>query len=284
MNETLIRWLLARDFGEPERQEPIQGGSINACARLFFRDGRRLFLKWNDAAPADLFTTEAASLLALRTADTLKVPAVLGCDAQFLLLEDLGDSVPSPHYWSELGEGLARLHAVPQPRFGFTTDNYCGATPQSNTPLRNGHDFFAERRLLALGALAYSRGLLTTEDFTALEAIAHNLQRWIPDMPPVLLHGDLWSGNVLFTASGAAALIDPACYWGWAETDLAMSCLFGGFDARFYEAYCCTAANALAPDWRERVPIYNLYHLLNHLLLFGSSYHSQIRQILSRYV
>lgn len=281
MYPDLTNWLIARGYGEPRQQRPVRGGCINAALHLTFADGRHLFLKHNASAPAGMFESEAQGLCALRDVDALVVPEVLLAAPHFLLLEDLGRSQPDARFWTELGHGLARLHAGPQPAFGFTVDNYCGSTPQHNPQLDDGWDFFARHRLLALGELARERGLLDRNELHALEWIAGRLRHWIPPLPAALIHGDLWSGNIHCAADGRAALIDPACYWGWAEADLAMTLLFGGFAVQFYSAYA--ESGSLAPGWRERVPLYNLYHLLNHLLLFGATYHAQIRETLDRY-
>jgi fructosamine-3-kinase len=123
--------------------------------------------------------------------------------------------------------------------------------------------------------------LLERADLNRLENIASRLSNWIPQQPPVLLHGDLWSGNVHCDAQGSPALIDPACYWGWAEAELAMTSLFGGFEPDFYTSYA--ECSGMDSDWPERAPLYNLYHLLNHLLLFGGSYLGSIRQICRRF-
>jgi fructosamine-3-kinase len=180
-----------------------------------------------------------------------------------------------------LGRGLAALHRQEQPEFGFGADNYCGSTPQANPLMQDGWEFFARHRLLALAKPAQQRRLLNSAELRQVEDVAGRLADWIPAQPAVLLHGDLWSGNIHCDSRGLPALIDPACYWGWAEADLAMTTLFGGFDPRFYATYLeCSGMQA---DWRERAPLYNLYHLLNHLLLFGGVYLDQVKQVLNRY-
>lgn len=281
MNATLSEWLCARGYGAPERQQSVGGGCINEITRLWFDDDRRLILKHNERAPADLFAAEAAGLEALAQTRTLRMPAVLLVTGQLLLLEDLGSGRPRPGYWEQLGHGLAALHRQTRDRFGFTMNTYCGTTLQHNPASSNGHEFFAQQRLLPLAASAAQRGLLEQADLAALERVAHRLERWIPHMPATLIHGDLWSGNVHCDAEGGPALIDPACYWGWAEAELAMTLLFGGFDSSFYAAY--QERSTLATDWRERAPLYNLYHLLNHLLLFGTGYREAIRRTLHRF-
>ena len=281
MTKHVQRWLVDNDFGQVTRKERVAGGSINISSRLYLRDGRRVFLKQHDSAPAQMFIAEAAGLNALHQAKSLRVPKVLHVAESFLLLEDLGSGQPDKTFWQDLGSGLAELHRNRQSQFGFSTDNYCGSTPQVNTPTDDGFEFFANFRIRKLALTAWERKLLDSASLNALEYIAENLSQWIPPQPAVLIHGDLWSGNIHCDEHGKPALIDPAAYWGWAEADLAMTRLFGGFGESFYTSYA--EHSGMASNWQERVPLYNLYHLLNHLLLFGSSYAGQIEATCRRY-
>ncbi len=134
-----------------------------------------------------------------------------------------------PDYWASLGIGLARMHQTTATLFGFDCDNYCGATPQPNPAALDGHQFFAEQRLLYQGRLAHDNGLLDHAALRKLEGICARLPELIPAQPATLVHGDLWSGNVQADNLGAPVLIDPACYQGWAKTDIAITELFGAF-------------------------------------------------------
>lgn len=280
MPQSLEDWLLDNGYGAIQRRQMLGGGCINDVSRLYTSRGT-IVLKQNSAAPGDMFRAEAEGLEALAAARAIRIPKVLHHAQDYLLLEDLGESSTAGDYWTLLGEQLAALHAQPQPQFGFTMNNYCGATPQINTLTGNGHRFFAEQRLMELGHRAYEAGLLDSTRRQQLDSIATRLDRWIPAQAAVLIHGDLWSGNIHCDNRGQPALIDPACYWGWAEAELAMTTLFGGFAPAFYDAYA--AASGLEADWRERASLYNLYHLLNHLLLFGGSYAQSVSAILDRY-
>ncbi len=280
MPQSLEDWLLDNGYGAIRRRQMLGGGCINDVSRLCTSRGT-IVLKQNSAAPGDMFRAEAEGLEALAAARAIRIPKVLHHAQDYLLLEDLGESSTAGDYWTLLGEQLAALHAKPQPQFGFTMNNYCGATTQINTLTGNGHQFFAEQRLMELGHRAYETGLLDSTRRQQLDSIATRLDRWIPAQAPVLIHGDLWSGNIHCDNRGQPALIDPACYWGWAEAELAMTTLFGGFAPAFYDAYA--AASGLEADWRERASLYNLYHLLNHLLLFGGSYAQSVSAILDRY-
>ena len=299
----LKAWLESYKPGGGFRLEALGGGCINRTSRLIFDDGGSLVVKQNPSAPEDMFRAEAtgleqlAAVLAPRPSgpqvppssepqqQSLGIPAVHGFGPHFIVLEDLGQGHPAAGFWEALGAGLARLHSIESPRFGFPADNYCGITRQANPLTADGHEFFAEHRLLALGKCCGERGLLERRDMERLEYIASHLRRWIPEQPAVLIHGDLWSGNIHCCDNGQPALIDPAAYWGWAEADLAMTQLFGGFAPAFYRSYGEAAASrpGWKPDWEERCGLYNLYHLLNHLLLFGSSYLGQVRDVLGRY-
>lgn len=280
MTRNFEDWLLDNGYGEIRQRQPLVGGCINDVSRLHTTGGT-IVLKQNPAAPGDMFLAEAEGLKALAETDTIRIPTVLHHEQDYLLLEDLGQSSTGGDYWILLGEQLAALHSQAQPQFGFTLDNYCGATRQLNSPGDKGHEFFAEYRLMALGRRAFEAGLMDATRLQQLEYVAARLEHWIPEQSAVLIHGDLWSGNIHCDHRGQPALLDPACYWGWAEAELAMTTLFGGFTPGFYEAY--TAASGMDAGWLERANLYNLYHLLNHLLLFGGSYLQSVSSILDRY-
>ena len=281
MTNRIALWLADNGFGKIVRQQSVGGGCINDSRRLHLDTGKSLFLKQHTQAPEDMFHSEAVSIAALGKRQALRVPTVLHIEEDFILLEDLGQSSPRKQYWTDLGEGLAQLHSEKYPQFGFNINNYCGLTPQQNDLAEDGHDFFANLRILKLASQAFDQNQLDREDLSKLEYIAANLASWIPKQPAVLIHGDLWSGNIHCDEEGRPALIDPATYWGWAEAELAMTDLFGGFNNDFYGSYA--EQTNLDTSWRERAPLYNLYHLLNHLLLFGGSYLGSIRTITHRF-
>ena len=281
MTNHIAVWLAENGFGKIVRRESVGGGCINDTERLHLDAGNSLFLKQHAQAPEGMFHSEAVGLQALSNSQFLRVPTVIHVEEDFILLEDLGQSSPGERFWAELGKGLAQLHSEEYPHFGFKINNYCGSTPQQNDPIKDGHEFFANYRILTLASQAFHQNLLDRTELTKLEYIAANLARWIPKQPAVLIHGDLWSGNVHCDEEGHPALIDPAPYWGWAEAELAMTELFGGFGSDFYACYAEQAI--LDSGWRDRAPVYNLYHLLNHLLLFGRSYLGSIKAITQRF-
>lgn len=279
MNE-LTHWLKTELHTDIAHRESLGGGDICQTERISTLDGREFCVKQQPSAPGDFFAAEAAGLGALRDSRTLRVPEVYKATTDFIAMEFIAPGQHSPDYWRELGAGLARLHNQPAPAFGFTGDNYCGTTRQPNPRTDDGHDFFANHRLIYQGQLAMAYGHLNTQEFHQLEQLCQRLPQLIPKQAPALLHGDLWVGNIHSDSSGQPVLIDPACYWGWPEADIAMTRLFGGFTGEFYRAY--QEVRPLESGWEERLPVYNLYHLLNHLNLFGSSYHPQVIQILSK--
>jgi fructosamine-3-kinase len=274
-------WCRAGGFGRVTRVQSVGGGCINHGARLETESGQSFFLKTNSSAPADMFQREAEGLAALRLPGGPRVPEALLVGPDFLLLEDLA---PAPHradYAETLGRQLAALHAHTNDRFGFATDNYLGSTPQPNPWTPDGHAFFAEQRLLFQARLARRRRRLDPGDMARAERLAARLPELVPAQPAALIHGDLWAGNAVSGSQGEPALIDPAAHFGWAEAELGMTALFGGFSERFYQAY--EEAARPQPGWQERLPLYNLYHLLNHLNLFGTGYLGQVQGILRRF-
>ncbi len=266
----------------PERS--VAGGSINRCY-YWPAAGGPMFVKVGARAARAAFAAEADGLLELREARALRVPRVLATGATdaaaFLALEWIESGPADEACERRLGEGLAALHAVTAPRFGFRRDNTIGRTPQANAWAADWVEFFRERRLRPQLALAAQRGfgrLLTGCGEQLLAALPALLAGHAPRAS--LLHGDLWGGNWLASTAGEPVLLDPAVYYGDRETDLAMTRLFGGFSAAFYRAY--EAAAPLPPGAARRAALYNLYHVLNHANLFGGGYARQAHELIER--
>ncbi|HSM35392.1 MAG TPA: fructosamine kinase family protein [Longimicrobiales bacterium] len=260
---------------------PVGGGCIAHAARVDGPDGPLAFLKWSPAGDpaAATYPAEEVGLAALAATGAVKVPRVLGIlsveGAAGLLLEWMPLTAPSDEAWRHFGGSLARLHAVrPEARPGWPDDNALGPLPQTNAPADGWGDFWWRRRLLPQIDLAGPRlGALTGR----LHALAGRLPGLLDEAFEAdgtsLLHGDLWSGNVHWTAGGdgpRAALIDPSTYYGHREVDLAMAALFGGFPAPFWRGY--EEERPLRPGASRRRPAYQLYYLLAHVNLFGASY------------
>ena len=255
------------------------GGSINAAWRVESDQGP-VFLKTNRRAAAPMFSAEVDGLAALEDSGCVTVPRPL-CHGEtasvaFLLLEcidlDGGKTKPAAR---RLGRDLARLHRQEQRDFGWRADNFIGSTPQPNTRDEDWSRFFGKHRLHYQLQLASANGYseVTRRGADVLAALPRLLADHQP--APSLLHGDLWGGNWGASADGTPWLFDPAVYCGDREADLAMTRLFGGFPDDFYQAYA--AEWPLPSGWQERIELYNLYHVLNHLNLFGSGYLGQAR-------
>ncbi|MBK1731316.1 fructosamine kinase family protein [Thiococcus pfennigii] len=278
---------IAAATGEPFALRPPQhvgGGCINRAVRL--GDGRRdYFVKLNDASQLAMFEAEAAGLAALAATATLRVPRPLctGVSAgeAFLAMEyiPLGGR-PGADGKAAAGRLLATLHRASAPAFGWERDNTIGSTPQPNAPEPDWVVFWRERRLghqLRLAAASGYRGRVQERGARLLEGFG----ALIDHAPrPSLLHGDLWGGNLGFDAAGRPVIFDPAVYYGDREADLAMTELFGGFGSDFYAAY--REAWPLAPGYAVRKTLYNLYHILNHLNLFGGGYLAQAEGMIER--
>ncbi len=257
----------------------LGGGSMAQTTRIE-TSGGSFVLKAMDGGGAEVLAAEARGLLALAAAESgLRVPAVIHLELEapaFLVLEYLAPAAPRSDFDERLGRGLALLHRSTSPFFGFESDNFCGATPQPNPPTSKWCEFYAEHRLRPQVTRAASAGLLSPTERRSLERFIDALSSRISEPPegPALIHGDLWSGNSIVDDGGLPAIIDPACYFAHREAELGMMTLFGGFSGRVYSAY--EEAFPLAPGWRDRNPVYQVYHLLNHLNLFGASYRAQV--------
>jgi fructosamine-3-kinase len=181
-----------------------------------------------------------------------------------------------------LGHGLATLHRRSAPEFGFPVPSYCGPTLQDNSRMPTWVAFYTEHRLEPILQQLHEGGHLSAAERRLLERLVERLPALLPrDSPPSLIHGDLWSGNVLSSESGPA-LVDPACAYADREMEFGISTLFGGFSGRFFAAY--EEGWPLPAGWRERNPLYQLYHLLNHHLIFGGHYGHQALAVARRYV
>ena len=277
----------------------LSGGDINKAYALTLNTGDRIFMKANSKANADFFTAEAAGLSAIASTKTIATPEILctGTDDgedvgySFLLLKFIKSAKARDDYWEVLGQELAALHKADTKAlwpdsafnnsFGFFQDNFIGARPQINTPGTSWISFFRDNRLAPQFKAADS--YFSPEDKNKITKLLDHLDKFLiePDHPS-LLHGDLWSGNVMCGPQGKAMLIDPAAYIGHAEADLAMTQLFGGFPQKFYDAY--NSENPIESGYENRRDLYNLYQLLNHLNLFGPTYLAPVLSILDEYV
>lgn len=256
-------------------QESTGGGCINQTLRVRY-GADSYFVKLNSASRADMFAAEALGLRELQDSHTLRVPEAVcwGDDGEsaYLVLEDL--QLGGRDDLAALGEGLAAMHRVTRERFGWDTDNTIGSTLQINTSEHDWVDFWRTQRLqfqLQLAAQNGHGGRLQSQGEKLLDAFPALFADYSP--PASLLHGDLWSGNYAFNRSGEPVIYDPAVYYGDREADLAMTELFGGFGADFYAAY--RANYPLDAGYGVRKTLYNLYHILNHLNIFGEGYRSQ---------
>lgn len=274
------------DLGvEVRAAERVSGGSVNEAWRVDLADGRRAFVKTRaDAAPGE-FAAEAAALRWLAEAGTVRVPAVLAV-GDFLALEWVEAGVLSEAGAEELGRGLAGLHAAGAPAFGAFRDGdeelRIGPLAFDAAPDDSWPEFYAERLVWPLLRPAKDRGALSREGARAVERVCERLPELAgPEEPPARLHGDLWGGNVMAGADGAAWLIDPAAYGGHREVDLAMLRLFGVPSPRILAAY--EEAAPLAAGHEQRVELWQLFPLLVHTVLFGGGYGGSAEAVARRY-
>lgn len=282
IKQALEEWLAEQRWGNVVHLEPVSGGCICDNYAVLTQSGQKLFIKTQPPTVSEqLFPREAQGLEALRDCGALRVPEVYHIDSRFLALEYIAPGDPAPSFWPHLAEGLATIHRIPRKRFGFTADNFCGSTPQPNPQYEDGYRFFGEQRLRYQGEIARRANRITAGDMDQLEKVITRLVEWIPEQKPALIHGDLWSGNIYCASSGEPVLIDPACYWGWREADIAMTRLFGALPRTFYNSY--QQCYPMPDGWEQRLDLYNLYHLLNHLNLFGSAYLGQVKSSLARF-
>jgi protein-ribulosamine 3-kinase len=271
---------------------PVGGGSINETYKIIINANLFFFCKINSAKKfPSLFIKEKNGLELLAKQKIIRIPEIIICtefdNYQILILEWIGEGLKTKISWENFGEQLAALHHIHssdgdrQTKFGLHEDNYMGALHQSNTFSNNWIDFFIHQRLQPQVELAANNHLLSKQHISHFENLYKALPDIFPTEKPSLLHGDLWSGNFLADEKNQPVLIDPAVYFGHRSIDLAMTTLFGGFEQSFYEAY--NYHFPFPENYKLQWEICNLYPLLVHLNLFGSSYLHDIMYTIRRY-
>lgn len=262
------------------------GGCINNALKLTTSEGD-YFLKWQTAIPEDMFQKEAEGLKLLAKGGAIKIPGVYAYSKidgrHYLLMEHIESASPSKTYWEDLGISLAEMHrGNTAEHYGLDHDNYIGKLPQHNRNHESWVDFFITYRLEFQLNLAIKNQMVSADFIHRYRKFYELLPELLPVDQPALLHGDMWSGNVMVAEQGEACLIDPAVYYGHREIELAFTQMFGGFGEDFYRAYHATYP--LDHGYQDRVDIYNIYPHMVHVNLFGTSYLNGVEQVLSRYV
>lgn len=277
-----FKYHLEQDFSiQITSVNPLSGGDINEVYCLVTKHSNYV-IKVNkaDAFPG-LFEKEAIGLKAMRDTRAIDVPDVLGFGAfennTYLVLEYKEQGRMSQKFWEKFGQELAAMHQHSRQNFGFYQDNYIGSLPQYNTPELTASEFYIRQRLQPQFNMAKDRGY----EFKNLEQFYKQIEQMIPEEPPALIHGDLWSGNFLVNSKDQACLIDPAVAYAPREMDIAMMKLFGGFDEVMYQAY--QESFPLEKDWEDRIALWQLYYVMVHVNSFGGHYYSQAKTLMSRF-
>ncbi len=291
MNSISEEWqLIAKEIEKTTHQsfiinniQSVSGGCINATY-IIQSSKKDYFIKLNQAKFLPMFEAEFASLKELRETKTIRIPQPIvygiSADKTFLVMENIPLTSSSKQSDEQLGQQLAALHQIQQPFFGWHIDNTIGSTPQPNSRSENWLSFWQTHRLgfqLSLAETNGYGGRLLQSGEKLSESLGYFFSAYHPT--PSLLHGDLWSGNAAVSAtSNEPVIYDPACYYGDREADIAMTELFGGFGSNFYAAY--STIYPLDSGYSIRKKLYNLYHILNHLNLFGEGYLHQAQGLI----
>jgi fructosamine-3-kinase len=265
---------------EPVTQEITGSGIIETLS------GKSFFIKTGEVSRT--YQCEANGLNELAKAKAIRIANVIHADKNFILTGFIRKGYVPSDFFESFGKKFARMHRYQSMYFGFFEDNFIGATPQLNIPEKeektNWTAFYFNKRLLFQFKLAEKNRLASPTLRNGFLKLESKIEFILKDgkEPPCLLHGDLWSGNYLCDNNGDPVLIDPAVYYGHREADLAMTRLFGGFSTSFYQGYM--DEYPLQEDWEYREDIYKLYHVLNHLNIFGPGYLSEAEYLLKKYV
>jgi protein-ribulosamine 3-kinase len=288
VNDEINRLIEPLYGAKVETSFAIGGGSINQTQVISLTNGQRVFCKQNPSPPVDFFLAETRGLKLLAQPKTgLRIPKPIavqsGSHPRFLLLEYIESSTEDENFTEKLAISLAQLHRTSMEYYGLDHDNYIGSTPQKNTLEKDGIAFFREQRINFQRQVARLSGLLPVAIDKKLDSLCDELGKFlnISGEKPALMHGDLWSGNYFPDSDGNPCIFDPAVYYGLREADLAMTELFGRLPQKFYDVY--QEVFPMNPGYEERKDLFNLYHLLNHLNIFGNSYLSSVERVVNSY-
>lgn len=286
---TFVKTILFQHLGKNISKlsyQPLSGGCINEAVKIETEAGN-FFLKHNQSDFEVQFQQEATSLKILHESNSIQVPEVRQTgtynNRAYLLMEYIEPEVADNNFWQGFGENLANLHRTTSDnqQFGLPFDNYIGALPQKNNFHINWIEFFIANRLEVQIAKALDDKLITPGFLKRFQQLYNLLPDLLVAEPPSLIHGDLWHGNFLCGSGGQVVLIDPATYFGNREIEVSFTRLFGGFSPTFYESY--QRNWPMQPGYEDRIEIHNLYPLLVHVNLFGSSYLPGIEAVIKKY-
>jgi len=280
MNSILKKIALKQNL-KLENAKSLQGGDINEVF-LLECGSEKYVIKINEASKyPNMFESEALGLKLLQVTNTFKIPKIIAAGVEgktsYLLLEYISTGSTYQVFWKDFAYCLVKLHQTTQNNFGLKHNNYIGSLQQINNIESSASDFYINQRLIPQFKIADELDF----KFSSLERFFKNISEEIPDEAPSLIHGDLWNGNYMVSNKGEPTLIDPAVAYAPREMDIAMMHLFGGFPQDVYSIY--NEQFPLIENWKDRISLWQLYYLLVHLNLFGSSYLSQVKGIIKRY-
>lgn len=281
--------IIQHHLGETTEVKDLEffyGGNFNLAVRVKLQNEEEYFIKWNQGDHQGLFEAESQNLDLIGHTATISVPRVIGVGAmeekEYLMMECIPSGEKVANYWVDFGEKLARLHKnTSQKGHGLDYTNYLGASTQINSWENDGVVFFTENRLRKQLAQAVYDRKIDSELEEKFESLFEKLPSLLPNEASALIHGDLWSGNAMTNPDGLITLVDPACYYGLREAEIAFTTMFGGFEEPFYEVY--NANFPIQKGFHERIPLYNLYPLLVHVNLFGEGYLPAVKKIVASY-
>jgi fructosamine-3-kinase len=269
---------------EIKKISPLSGGDINEVFKIE-TTANRFVVKINREKDFPKMLQKESVGLKLLAGAGVKTPKTIVCFTgsghQFLVLEFIEEETGKNTFWKNFAKDLAALHQNTNTFFGLEYDNYIGSLKQINRPKTTWESFFIENRMVPLMEMAFNAHLLNRDHVKAFENFFLRIGNLLPKEKPSLIHGDLWSGNLMCGKGQIPYLIDPAIYYGNRETDIAMTQMFGGFNDEYLRFY-----NELFPlekGWKERISIHNLYPNLVHLNLFGRSYLYGIERVINRF-